>query len=492
MTTPYTTAAPLFTQSMKPTWVPDELDVARLASYALYENIYWTVPDTYKLTARGYEDKPIYVPSGRTIVEATNRYTTPGFKFRVAARADAQGTDTTPAQLFFDDFFRREEFFTRYAGNKRFGIIRGDWLWHITADDTKPAGSRISINSIDPGSYFPITDDDNVDKIVGCHIVSQIKVGNDDRIHRLTYRKVQSGPTSPVTITVEEGIFKLDKWGGPNDKPEKVIKAPTPLDARITSLPVYHIKNFEEPQNPFGSSDLRGFERIMGAVNQAISDEELALALDGIGAYVTDAPQPTDDDGSEVPWRIAPGSVISIPAGRKFDRVSGVSTVNPVMEHIGYLTRAMREASATPDIAVGVVDVAVAQSGIALALQLGPILSRTDEKDGVILDKHTQMAFDLRTMWAPAYEGANFDGVDLLPAIGDKVPVDRTARLAELDNMLDRGVIDAEYYRTEAAKLGYAFPADIGARVATEQKTKAANADPFGGRLSTEDGGDEA
>ena len=99
---------------MKPTWVPNELDIQRIASYTLYEQIYWTVPDTLKLVARGYEDKPIYVPTGRTIVDTTHRYTAPGFKFATQTRLDSQGTDTAPSQQFFTDLFKREEFYTRF------------------------------------------------------------------------------------------------------------------------------------------------------------------------------------------------------------------------------------------------------------------------------------------------------------------------------------------------------------------------------------------
>jgi hypothetical protein len=485
--TPYSTAVPLLSTAMKPTWVPDDLDVERIASYQLYEQIYWTVPDTLKLVARGYEDKPIYVPTGRTIVDTTHRYTAPGFKFGAVARLDSQQTDTTAAQQFFLDLFRREEFYTRFTGNKRFGLIRGDWCFHITADDTRPEGSRISITTIDPGSYFPIPHDDDVDKIIGCHVVNTIKVGNDTKIHRLTYRKTLDANGNPdgKGITVEEGIFKLDKWGGPTDAPERKIRDVTPLPPSITALPVYHIKNFEEPQNPFGSSELRGFERIMAAVNQAISDEELALALEGLGMYETDAPPPKRD-GKEINWELGPGRVVEHPMGTNWRRVAGVGSVTPMQDHISFLIRQLRQASATPDIAVGVVEVSIAESGIARALQLGPLLAKTEEKDGIIIDKMVQMGYDLINGWVPAYERQTFDGIDLSPIMGEKVPVDRAARFAELNSMLEADVIDTQYYREEATKLGYVFPADMAARAQKEADVKAARADPFAQRVNEE------
>jgi hypothetical protein len=99
------------------------------------------------------------------------------------------------------------------------------------------------------------------------------------------------------------------------------------------------------------------------------------------------------------------------------------------------------------------------------------------------------MGFDLLKGWGPAYEQATFDGVDLLPFVGDKVPIDRAARLTELNDMLDRKVIDAEYYRTEAAKLGYVFPDDMEARtqkVADQDAARTAAADPFAQRADAE------
>jgi hypothetical protein len=45
--------------------------------------------------------------------------------------------------------------------------------------------------------------------------------------------------------------------------------------------------------------------------------------------------------------------------------------------------------------------------------------------------------------------------------IGDKLPQDRTAKLNELNNMMDRKIITKQYYRDEMEKLGYKFPKDM-------------------------------
>lgn len=485
--TPYSTLRPMMPASL-PTWIPDLLDQMRIESYRIYEQIYWNVPDTFKLVARGTEDKPIYLPNAKTIVETTHRFTATDMAVSVRPTLIQGATDVDRAayQQVWDDMFTRERFWSKFQGNKRYGLIRGDWLWYILADPTKLPGSRISIRPLDPGSYFPIWADDDVDKIIGCHIVDQVldAEGNPE-IHKTTYLKPGSPRNVGQFITVEEGFFKLDDWGGPKAKPSRIIRPVTVIPG-ITRLPVYHIKNFDEPSNPFGSSEIRGVERILAATNQGISDEELALALEGLGAYWTDAPPPTDEANNVVPWNLGPGRFIEVPPGSSINRVAGISSVTSSQEHLKFLISRLREASSVPDVAIGNIDVSVAQSGIALALQFAPILAHTAEKDVSIKEVHSQMFYDIQNEWLPVFESISVTGLRVDPIVGDKIPVDRTAKLAELNDMFDRSVISAEYYRSEAEKLGYVFPADIAGQITTEAESRALAADPFGARISQE------
>jgi hypothetical protein len=94
------------------------------------------------------------------------------------------------------------------------------------------------------------------------------------------------------------------------------------------------------------------------------------------------------------------------------------------------------------------------------------------------------MFYDILTMWMPSYEETTFDGIAVDCIVSNGVPIDRAARFAELNDMLDRGVIDTEYYRTEAKKLGYTFPDDIG--TSADEEFKARNASDFTTRLTSE------
>jgi len=489
--TPYSTAAPLM--GTLPSWIGSLLDQQRILSYQLYEEIYWNVPETFKLTARGAEDRPIYVPTARTLVDTTNRYVGAQFGFAVDPMLGSPN-DQAALQLAFRSLFARERVRSQFAANKRFGLIRGDWLWHVIADPAKPQGRRLTIRPVDPASYFPIYDEDDIDRVVGCHLVDPFEDPSDNgkmKIRRQTYRKTETGG-----VTVEEGIFELDKWEGPQHRPVKVIRAVENLPPQITALPVYHVRNFEEPGNPFGSSELRGLERIMAAVNQSVSDEELALALDGLGMYATDSGAPVDEDGNDTDWVLGPGRVVELEDGKTWKRVGGVSSVAPQQDHIKMLLNFLHEAAGTPDAARGKVDVAVAESGVSLMLQMGPMLSKADEKDQIILDVHTQMFFDLVTGWFPAYESTSFGEALVVPTLGDKLPVDRAAKFKELNDMHERRVISSSFYRAEATKLGYVFPEDIGVDIIQEEQAlteAAAIADPFAERAAEElDGEAEA
>lgn len=492
--TPYSTLVPFFPQT-KPAWVPDDLDQARIMSYQLYEQMFWTAPGTFTLVSRGTEDKPIYLPSAKVVVNTTNRYTATKMTFSATPVAGASLSEDQllAAHQYFDDMLTRESFWSKFNGNKRYGLIRGDWLFHLSADPNKPQGSRISIHALTPASYFPLPDVNDIDRILGCYIAQQVTVGTDTLIRRTAYYKSDYPKIAqPIggNIQYEVTMHKADSWYGDD---AEAVSTVTPLTVLpITTLPVYHIKNFDEPGNPFGSSELRGIERLIAAINQGISDEELTLALDGLGLYATDAPAPKDSAGNELDWALGPGKVLETPLGTKFNRISGVDdkAIQGMQSHLGYLGDWLTQAAAVPPVARGAVDASIAQSGIALYLEMSPLLANTDEKDIGIREVMSQMFYDLATQWIPVYEkqGQLFENIVVRPVFGDKMPTDREKFFAELDKMLAENVISAAYYREQAAKFGYVFPEGIGLDIIQEQAALAEAADPFGQRLADEAG----
>src|SRR5688572_30640623 len=102
---PYDTAKAMFGGNIE-TWLNQE-DAERLAAYALYESIYRNYPDTFKLSMRGTNEHPIYVPSGRIIVNTMNRYVCRGYGW---APDPAKGADAQKQLLVqaFETLFKRE------------------------------------------------------------------------------------------------------------------------------------------------------------------------------------------------------------------------------------------------------------------------------------------------------------------------------------------------------------------------------------------------
>lgn len=492
--TEWSTVSPFISSTMKPSWVIDEDDKLRLAAYSLYEQIWRTIPNAFELVQRGSDENPIYLPSAKKCIDATNRYLGVGFDFRIDGGVAA---DRTAADNAIRTIFRREKFMAKFGSLKRMSLVRGDAIWHVTADPKKPAGRRISLHELDPSKYHPIYDINDREDLLGVHLVEKYIDPVDKNkalVKRQTYRKVVNA-TGPASITSELGIFEADGWDDRRQVlfPDYKIKpwsspANIPeftLPPQITAIPVYHVANQYESGLPFGLSDLSGFERVLAAINQGITDQELALAMDGLGVYTSTAPRPSSG------WIIGPGTVIDINPGDEMKRINGVSTVKPSLDHINFLQGELKQGMGTPDIAIGNVDVKVAQSGIALALQMGPILTRNKEKEESLLATHDHMFFDLVNGWLPAYEALSIGAVTIQPFFGDPMPKDEDAIIKRITDLMGTvpPLISAEYGRKMLSdKLGYEFPSSMGADVLAEitNSSKAQMYDPFAERVAAE------
>lgn len=485
--TPYTSVVPLIGDA-RPKHLT-EYDFWRLQSYQIYEQIYWNVQDTFKLVARGTDSLPIYIPTGRTIIDTLNRYIGKNIGWRTELGQAGQQLEADNMLLAYNALFRRERFTAKFNAAKKFGMVRGDWLFHLLADPLKPQGTRIRIIEVDPGAYFPVTHPTDPDRIIAAHLIEIIAEGDKTFVKRQTYTRGQdplNNDGSDTTIWSSTAIFDLEKWYALTESPITTPVPPFQLDPRITAIPIYHIRHQEQGGNPFGSSQLRGFERIMAGVNQAISDEELALALDGLGVYATDAPPPVDpESGKEINWRLGPGKVVEHADGKVFKRVNGVDSVAPYMDHLKFMIDHLRTASGANDAAIGQVDVTVAESGIALALRLGPTTTLAEQENLNTGDVLTQMFFDLRA-WFAVYEALDFTNTQMLPVFDDPMPFNRDAKVNEILTIVAAGIATADWGRVELAKLGYAFPEDEGNNLVMEAQAAALAGDPFAARAALE------
>lgn len=488
---PYMSAKPYFAAQGAPGWVVNDEDKSRLQSYELYERIYWTAPQTFKVMQRGTDSAPIYLPTARKIIEACNRFLAVDFNYLI--EGNDEGVKTLIPALF-----KREKFFTKFATQKRYGLIRGDAIWHLVADPTKPETERLSLYELDPSSYFPIMDPDNAEKRIGCYLVDIITDPNDPnqskKVARVqTYRKVQTAPGGSVTITSELAYYESAGWDARNLKPKdvKLLKVVTPefaLPPQITSIPVYTLPNTRIPgPKPYGYSEILGIERVFAAVNQAISDEELSLAMAGLGVFWTTAGPPKDTTGRVVAWDIGPARMIEVGANSKVERLAGITSVAPMIEHMKFMIDETQGGIGIPDIAAGKVEVTIAESGISLQLQLAPLLAKNAEKEGVLIEEYDHMFYDIVHGWMPAYEGTtDSPEVNVVSVAGDPMPKNRKADIQEVTDLVTAGILSkAEARKILKTRFGYEIAEDV-TKLIEEAGEFSTATDPFSARANAE------
>lgn len=498
---PYSSAATFFEGDVS--WVPDPDDKERIKAYQLYDKMYWNEPGWAKLFTRGesQEDfREINLPSSSKVIEAINRFLGLDFGFNIPKEVDPDLKKT--AQDALDAFFDREQVRTKFIELKR-GLLKfGDYLWHITADDTKEAGKRLSLHLLEPSTYFPIQDDPEFpERVTGCHLVEVIsdpREEGNDIVKRQTYRR-EIGPDG-VGRQVFSSLtyWEVDAWDDRTQGPEDLKQVtdigdlPTRVDIPlkgITAIPVYHFTNIRFGDHPFGVSELRGLENLIAALNQSISDEDLALVMQGLGVYWTDAGPPENEDGDPVQLDVSPAHVLELPAGSKIGRLNGVSSVAPMIEHMNYMAGDMMSSRGVSDIAAGKVDVAVAESGVSLFLQLAPLLSKNAEKELALKGKAKNFLYDLLNEWFPNYEDIATAGAVADITFRDPLPVNREKVINEVTILVAAGLITTEMAIAKLTDLGWVYPENAASKLLEEKKAKVAAEtppDPFGDRAQQE------
>lgn len=473
-------------------WLPPG-DRNRAMSYEKYDQIYWNDINQYAIRYLVGEF-PVYVPNARTVVDTTSHYLLKG----LTVSAKTPETNKPLAEAL-TQFLKREEFYSTFHSAKQRGVARGDFCLHMTADPDKPEGKRISLNSVHPSKVILDRDPDNDNRIIRAHLIERVPHPQREgewAVKELVYwyddgdndaddqPDIEFPQTNTQDIEEDRGgstrrVMRVERlWATTKPwwkKDEREIIAvtlpPEELPEPIDCIPVYWFPNLAWDNGPYGFSELRGFERMFQGISQVTSDQGTSLSLEGLGVYATDGGKPVDNNGQETEWEVGPGKVMEVSNGAYFRRVEGVGSVKPNIDHIDYLEAKIREAQGLSDVALGRVDVQTANSGIALAIKFMPTLAKLDQRDKLGVDRLTQLFYDWQN-WYDAYEGSTLEG-DIEVTIGDKLPTDRTGRINELNNMLDRGVISKKFYRAEMQKLGYDFPDDIEQEIDDEDEKEA-------------------
>lgn len=462
--------------------ITDPMDKMRCNAYSLYDDFYSNRPETFAVTLRGNSETEIYLPSTKKMIDATARFLGVGFDFKV------KGGSAEQVNAYLRNLWKREELARKFMQSKKSGLTRGDSVWYITADDTKQPGERLSLHTLHPSCYFPIEDINNTDRVLGCHLVDIVHDPRDTSndatkkvARRQTYRKEDGGG-----ISWEVRTFELGGWDDRNLKPDElkpvsVVVPKKMLPSSITAIPVYLIPNNQPEGSTFGVSQVAGVEYLINALNQSATYEDLTLVLQGLGVYVSTAGPPQNADGTPGQYQLDPGSVVEISSDDSFSRVTGVQSVAPFQEHINFLDKYMASGLGVPDMAQGTVDVAVAQSGIALALKMGPIIAENADKQLVLQGVWNHIGYDLINGWLPAYEGITSPETEFEVTFGDPMPIDRQARIREIIDLKTSGLLLVDECRKHLEPLGYQYAAGIDMKLLDEayQQSIALSGDPF-------------
>lgn len=487
----YSTVLPFVTEI--PSWI-NQADAERLASYKTYDDMYHLNPGAFSVMLRGVET-PILVPNAKSIVNTLSRFVGRGFGFSVDPDT---GTPEQQAEAIriFGEFFKRETVLSKFSTAVRDCLKFGDAFWYIYADSTKPEGSRVSITTVDPGLVQKITHPADPDRTVGYQIVEQIQDGDEVYIQRQRWLKSNSplypGYTDDLSVNFDAPVhydkmtLVLEDWETDKAKVVQIIE--TDVWLPVSTLPIYHWKNSPESSNPYGSSELRSLEGIFAGVNQAVSDEDMALALAGLGLYTSDSGGPVDEDGNDVDWVIGPGRVIE---DATFKRVPGIATVEPAQKHIAYLEEKADSAAGITEVAKGGITAEIAESGIALAIKMSPTIDTAAEKDQHLKDVFDQLLFDLK-VWFEALEGWKLEEVEVYTTFGDKLPRNRVADIKELLDLMAAGLLSKKFVLKELSeRFGYVIPANMLDEIIEENKASMQNLDPYSDRMNDEENADD-
>lgn len=462
-----------------PSWVKSQDDAVRVAAYDGYDDMYANVPNTFAVAMRGTNDNPVYVPSTKRIVEAVNRYLGKGWNWTVSD-ADKNAAAEEAARAWLSAVYTNNKMPSKFASAKRGMLRRGDAILHVLGRLDRPAGQRVQIVEINPRTYFPIDDPTDPEGLLGVYIVNLWTVP-DSAGSSLTRTVAMRQSYRYRTVSGKQRVFsqleffESDAWDDRivGSDPVKPVETPEAFDVpsmqavlkgvllpeSVTKIPVYHIVNSRMDEERFGTAEVAGMETLVAAKNQAVSDEDITLALQGLGLYVTTAGQPVDDEGNATDWVIAPGYVIELKLGEEFRKVEGIKDMKPYQDHINTVSHELDGSAGLSAVAIGNADAATAASGIALRLDMAPILANNQEKEGELLTILDEIGNDLLTMWSPVDGAALAETVMVANSFDDPLPVDRAATVLEITQLVAAGLMSKEFaIGVLKDKLGYDFP----------------------------------
>lgn len=415
-------------------------------------------------------------------------------------REDAENSDDVlrayELQTFLREWSEDVRFGLKMIDVERDAIGLGDGVYVLGWSDYQ---QRVWLNKYNPGFYFPVLDEEDMDPDYPSKVHIAWELPPDDmepgvvKIRRMTYELVDLKDDEPSIrypykkrpsrkrCILSDGIWTLDSFTATvDDLTEQRVKwlknddgeIKRKLDLGIDFIPVVHIPNTVAEEDHFGRSSLAEVLQVLDDLAAADTDLQAASATTGTPVIAL-----SGVNSGDVITSYGPGSVFEVGDGG-MDMLDTSKALVALLSYVDKLLNRLAINSRVPEAALGRLNAAQVPSGIALALSFSPMEQMVKEMRQVRDEKYPLLLkFVLRLSMV-----GGVISTGPLPkarvAFGSFLPTDRNSLVQEVNTLLANNAIST---RTAVLLLMNAgLPIDDAAkeveRITKEQTLKASQA----------------
>lgn len=366
--------------------------------------------------------------------------------------------------------FERQSYLRDWATSVRLGlkmievereaITLGDGVYVVGWDDVK---RRVWLRKYNPGFYFPVLDDDDVDDgfPVKVHLAWELPPLETEpstvRIRRITYELVDFKDDEPgvryayapdvvsrTRCLLSDGVWTIDSLAATvDDLTEQRVKwmktatgdVKRRLDLGIDFIPVVHLPNTVAEEEHFGRSSLAEVMQILDDLAAADTDLQAASATTGTPVIAVSGVTSGDSIAS-----YGPGSVFETGDG-SLNMLDTSKSLDALLKYVKDLLSRLATNARVSEAALGRVNAAQVPSGIALALSFSPMEQMVREMRQVRDERYPLL---LRFVLRLALVGGAIPSGSLpraRVAFGSFLPTDRKTIVDEVVALLQAGAI---------------------------------------------------
>lgn len=414
---------------------------------AFYRGQQWLPED------RGQHPRPLTLNYARTVVDKVTAAVMTGRHIAVDPTGDdpASSRFARQAETALEDLHRRCGLDLLDWETELDAAILGDGCYKVWWDAAAPPGQQLRVGAPDPLGIHAWWDPADFGTVTRVAQRSRLPAAD-------AARRFGIAPAGPEVDVVED--WTADGWALWLDG---VLHQTGPNPYGL--VPYVLFPNLREPRDFWGVSDLVALEAPARELNRALTTLARILELSGNPIAVLE-----NVDAAEG-IAIAPGAIWELPEHAKaylLDLLSGGS-VGLHLQYVDLLYRTLHDLAETPRTAFG--ENRQALSGVALAMELQPLLQKVERKRLIrtaVYRRRAELA--LRVLGRMGGEEWAWAKAPALPvavrvAWGPVLPADRTRQVTDEIALVQAGL---QSRHRAMDSLGIADPAGELARIAAE------------------------